>query len=167
MRACVDTLKNVPTPVVVRPATNDDADLRQVLDLDVDGVLVPHVETAEQVAAIVGAASAAGSATLIILESRLGIENAEAIAAVSGLDGIMVGPSDLSADIGVAGQLDHPSVRDSIERVFAIGLEMGLKVSPWREARTDAERDGMLVYLFADITTLADAAKAAVDAVRS
>ena len=44
---------------------------------------------------------------------------------------------------------------------------MGLKVSPWREARTDAERDGMLVYLFADITTLADAAKAAVDAVRS
>jgi hypothetical protein len=39
-------------------------------------------------------------------------------------------------------------------------------VSPWREARTDAERDGMLVYLFADITTLADAAKAAVDEVR-
>jgi len=167
MRACVDLLKDVPTPVVVRPATNDDADLRQVLDLGVDGVLVPHVETAEQVAAIVGAASAAGSATLIILESRLGIENGEAIAAVPGLDGIMVGPSDLSADIGVAGQLDHPSVRDSIERVFAIGLEMELKVSPWREARTDAERDGMLVYLFADITTLADAAKAAVDAVRS
>jgi 4-hydroxy-2-oxoheptanedioate aldolase len=166
MRACVDTLKAVPTPVVVRPATNGDADLRQVLDLGVDGVLVPHVETVEHAAAIVGAASAAGAATLVILESRLGIENAEAIAAVPGLDGIMVGPSDLSADLGVAGQLDHPSVRDRIERVFAIGLETGLKVSPWREARTDAERDGMLVYLFADVTTLAEAAKAAVDAVR-
>jgi 2-keto-3-deoxy-L-rhamnonate aldolase RhmA len=33
MRACVDTLKDVPTPVIVRPATNDDADLRHVLDL--------------------------------------------------------------------------------------------------------------------------------------
>jgi 4-hydroxy-2-oxoheptanedioate aldolase len=167
LRACVDALKAIPAIVAVRPATNGDADLRQVLELGVDGVVVPHVETAEQTAAIVAAASAARAATLVIVESRLGIDNAVEIAAVPGLDGIMVGPSDLSADLGVAGQIDHPSVREAIERVFAIGLETGLKVSPWRAPTTDAERDGMLVYAFADVMTLEDAAKAAVEQARA
>jgi hypothetical protein len=57
-------------------------------------------------------------------------------------------------------------VRDATEQVVAITLAAGLKTSLWREPRSDAERNGMLVYAFADVTTLADAAKAAVDAAR-
>jgi 4-hydroxy-2-oxoheptanedioate aldolase len=164
LRACVAALKAVPTPVVVRTRSNADDDVRQVLELGVDGLLVPHVETAEQTAALVQMAD--GAATIVILESRLGIQNAASIAEVAGLDGIMSGPSDLSHDLGVPGKVDHPTVRDAIEEVLAIALAAGLKASPWREPRSDAERDGMLVFVFADVMLLAAAVKSAVDAAR-
>jgi 2-keto-3-deoxy-L-rhamnonate aldolase RhmA len=44
LRACVAALKAVPTTVVVRSKSNATADVRDVLELDVDGLLVPHVE---------------------------------------------------------------------------------------------------------------------------
>jgi hypothetical protein len=50
---------------------------------------------------------------------------------------------------------------------MAIALAAGLKASPWREPRSDAERDGMLVFVFADVMLLADAARSAVNAARS
>jgi 2-keto-3-deoxy-L-rhamnonate aldolase RhmA len=77
------------------------------------------------------------------------------------------GPSDLSHDLGVPGQVDHPTVRDAVEEVMAIALAAGLKASLWREPRSDAERDGMLVFVFADVMLLAESAKAAVDAART
>ena len=164
LRACVAALKAVPTCVVVRTRSNADDDVRQVLELGVDGVLVPRVETAEQTAGLVRMAD--GAATIVILESRLGIQNAASIADVAGLDGIISGPSDLSHDLGVPGEIKHPTVRDAIEEVTAIALAAGLKASLWREPHSDAERDGMLVFVFADVMLLADAAKSAVDAAR-
>ena len=88
------------------------------------------------------------------------------IAEVAGLDGIVSGPSDLSHDLGVPDQVEHPKVRNAVDEVMAIALAAGLKASPWREPRSDAERDGMLVFVFADVMLLADAAKSAVDAAR-
>jgi 2-keto-3-deoxy-L-rhamnonate aldolase RhmA len=164
LRACVAALKAVPTPVVVRTRSNTDDELRRVLELGVDGLLVPRVETAEQAAALVRMAD--GAATIVILETRVGIQHAASIAEVAGLDGIVSGPSDLSHDLGVPDQVEHPKVRDAVEEVMAIALAAGLKASPWREPRSDAERDGMLVFIFADVMLLADAAKSAVDAAR-
>jgi len=164
LRACVAALKVVPIPVVVRTRSSADDDVRHVLELGVDALMVPRVETAAQTAALVRMAGSA--ATIVILESRLGIQNAASIAEVAGLDGIISGPSDLSHDLGVPGQVDHPSVRDAIEEVTAIALAAGLKASPWREPRSEAERDGMLVFVFADVVLLADAVKTAVDAAR-
>jgi 2-keto-3-deoxy-L-rhamnonate aldolase RhmA len=102
----------------------------------------------------------------VILETRAGIQNVASIAEVPGLGGIVSGPSDLSHDLGVPDQIEHPRVREAVEEVMAIALAAGLKASPWREPRSDAERDGMLVFVFADVMLLADATKSAVDAAR-
>jgi 2-keto-3-deoxy-L-rhamnonate aldolase RhmA len=146
LRACVDALKAVPMDVVVRPPTGSAEDVAAAAAVGADGLLVPHVETPEQAGAVVRAAHGAGAAAIVIVESALGVENAAAIAAVEGLDGIMIGPSDLSSDLGVAGQLDHPMVRDGIEHVAGCARAARVKASLWREPRTDAERDWLLVY---------------------
>ena len=51
----------------------------------------------------------------ILIESPLGIENIEAIAALPGVDLVGIGTNDLSAELGVAGQFAHPSVRQAHE----------------------------------------------------
>jgi 2-keto-3-deoxy-L-rhamnonate aldolase RhmA len=51
----------------------------------------------------------------ILVESPLGIERIEAIAALPGVDIVGIGTNDLSAELGVAGQYSHPSVRHAHE----------------------------------------------------
>lgn len=56
---------------------------------------------------------------LLQVESRAGIANAEAIAAVPGVDGVFIGPSDLAAAFGQIGQTTHPEVVAAIESGIA------------------------------------------------
>jgi 2-keto-3-deoxy-L-rhamnonate aldolase RhmA/catechol 2,3-dioxygenase-like lactoylglutathione lyase family enzyme len=167
MRTCAAALQEAGALVAVRPPTNGEDDIRAALALRVDGILVPHVESAGQAAAIVELAHAAGAAALVIVESALGVENAAAIATVPGLDGIMVGPGDLSADLGVPGQFEDERVRGGIEHVAEQAIAAGVKVSLWRTPRTDAERDALLVYGFSDTSILDEAARIAVERARS
>jgi 4-hydroxy-2-oxoheptanedioate aldolase len=53
------------------------------------------------------------------------LDNIEAIAAVDGVHGVFIGPSDLSASLGYVGQQDHPRVREAIEAAFACILKAG------------------------------------------
>jgi 4-hydroxy-2-oxoheptanedioate aldolase len=55
----------------------------------------------------------------ILIESPRGIENIEAIAALSGVDLVGIGTNDLSAELGVAGQYAHPSVRKALEAAIS------------------------------------------------
>ena len=55
----------------------------------------------------------------ILLESPRGIENAEAIAALPGVDIVGIGTNDLTAEMGVAGQFRHPDVRKAHESAIA------------------------------------------------
>ena len=55
----------------------------------------------------------------ILLESPRGIENAEAIAALPGVDIVGIGTNDLTAEMGVAGQFRHPDVRKAHENAIA------------------------------------------------
>lgn len=66
------------------------------------------------------ARQALNDATLLIvmIENRAALENVEAIAAVPGVDIVHVGSNDLATDLGVAGELTHPSVLAAIERVI-------------------------------------------------
>ena len=54
-----------------------------------------------------------------MLETAEGVENCEAIAAVDGVDVLLIGSGDLTTDLGIPGQVDHPQLRTAYERVAA------------------------------------------------
>jgi hypothetical protein len=58
----------------------------------------------------------AETAVIVMLETAEGIENCEAIAAVDGLDVLLIGSGDLTTDLGIPGQVNHPRLRAAYER---------------------------------------------------
>jgi|SRR5579859_6843526 len=112
------------------------------------GVVIPHVDTEEQARAMadafrfapLGHRSIGGAyphfgfasrpvdevvtgldkATMVIamIETPLAVENADRIAAVPGLDALLVGTNDLCLEMGIPGQLDHVRVRTALEAVL-------------------------------------------------
>jgi 2-dehydro-3-deoxyglucarate aldolase/4-hydroxy-2-oxoheptanedioate aldolase len=135
------------TPCLVRVPALDEAWIKRALDAGADGIIVPQVSTAEQAERAVrlahypprgtrglGTARAnryglglAGQldraweqVTVVVqAETAEAVRNIEAIARVPDLDAVFVGPFDLSASLGHAGDLDHPEVRVAIDRVAA------------------------------------------------
>lgn len=132
-----------PTHAVVRAASDDAVEIKHLLDLGAQTLLVPMVESAEQAASIVaatrypphgirgvGAALARASrwqqipgylatadeqiCTLVQVESRAGIQALADIARVPGVDGVFIGPADLAASLGHLGNPAHPEVQDAI-----------------------------------------------------
>jgi 4-hydroxy-2-oxoheptanedioate aldolase len=111
---------------LARVAYNEPWMINRVLDLGAAGVIVPLVSTAEQARRAVSACRypphgvrsygplraaltvgstdperlAAGALCFAMIETRPGLDNVEEIAAVRGLDGIYIGPSDLSLGLG-------------------------------------------------------------------
>lgn len=124
-----------------RIPAHDPAVIKRLLDSGADGIIAPTVETAEQARALAswcaypplgvrgfGVNRAQGygfdfesyvsgwndSFTCIAqVETVRGMENVEAILAVEGIHGIMIGPYDLSGSLGLPGQLDHPRVLEA------------------------------------------------------
>ena len=135
-----------PTDTIVRIPWNDPVRLKRVLDIGVDGVMVPMIDTAEEARELVeamryppegtrGIASgraaeygdrfteyvenANGSfATIAQIESEAGLENVEEIAAVDGIDALFVGPADMSGALDVFGQDDPQELVDAMDRVI-------------------------------------------------
>ncbi|HEY2951100.1 MAG TPA: HpcH/HpaI aldolase/citrate lyase family protein [Verrucomicrobiae bacterium] len=131
---------------VVRPAWNDMVLMKRLLDVGVQNLLVPYVQTAEEARAAVAATryppqgirgvavSHRGNrygrvqdyfkrsneeiCLVVQIETRLALRNIEAIAAIDGVDGLFIGPSDLAADLGHLGESSHPDVRAAIEDAF-------------------------------------------------
>jgi len=137
-----------PAHAIVRPPVGDPNLIKQLLDIGVQTLLVPMVETAEQAKALVAATryptagirgvggalirasrwnaipdyltKANAEICLIVqVESLTGIENLDAIAAVEGVDAVFIGPSDLAATMGHLGNPTHPSVLAVIEDALA------------------------------------------------
>jgi len=138
---------------VVRPAWNDPVLIKRILDIGVQSLLIPFVETAAAAAAAVAAtryppdgirgvstgsraagygrikdyprAAAAEICVLVQIETLKGVENIDAIAAVPGVDGVFVGPADLSASLGYLGDPLNPVVQETIGRVLAACRKAG------------------------------------------
>lgn len=141
---------------LVRVPSHDAHYISRVLDGGAAGVIVPHIETAAEAEAVVRAAlfaplgkrSVAGSGvamgyntyppdeicqrlnqrSLIVamLESEDGISNAEAIAAVPGIDMLLIGTNDLCAELGVQGQYEHPKIRAAYQTAAKACKKHGL-----------------------------------------
>jgi len=138
---------------LVRLSANDPVQIKRVMDAGAHGVIVPMVNSvvdAEQAVASVyyppkgkrsfGLARAQGygnkfqhyldrvsKETIIIVQVEHidAVNNLEAILAVEGVDGFMVGPYDLSGSLGVPGQFDHPLVKEAMGRIGTIGATSG------------------------------------------
>jgi 2-dehydro-3-deoxyglucarate aldolase len=156
------------TVPLVRLAWNDPIQAKAVMDSGAAGVIVPMVNTrADAELAVrsikyppegfrgVGLARAQGygqtfgeyvarantdSLLMVQIEHIEAVGNIEEIVSVPGIDGTYIGPYDLSASMGLAGQLDHPEVqaaqRKVLEATLARGLAAGIHlVHPDRAAR--------------------------------
>jgi 4-hydroxy-2-oxoheptanedioate aldolase len=67
---------------------------------------------------------------LVQIESRLGLDNLDAIVKTDGIDGVFIGPADLAAGLGFLGQIGHADVQSAIEkavkRIRALGKPAGI-----------------------------------------
>lgn len=78
--------------------------------------------------------------TMVQVESLRGVENAEAICEVTGLDAVFVGLADLSQSLGVPGELDHPTVLDAARKVLAVTRASGKASAMLVDTSEDAKR---------------------------
>jgi 4-hydroxy-2-oxoheptanedioate aldolase len=125
-----------PVPVLVRLGSHDEAQLARVLDAGVDGVIVPAVESAAQAEQLVQAAcfpprgrrsQGLARASLLgprdqplllpMVETRAGLDHLDDILGVDGVDGIFVGPYDLTLSLGHESVLEG-AVVSAIESVI-------------------------------------------------
>jgi len=144
------------TDCVVRLPALDEIAIKKTLDAGAAGLLVPQVNTAEQAELLVkwgryypdgsrglgfGRAQGYGlkvgeylenaNDTILLsvqAESAVAVENIESIVGVQGLDAILVGPYDLSASMGLPGQVDHPDVKAAIQHVAEVCFDANMPI---------------------------------------
>jgi 4-hydroxy-2-oxoheptanedioate aldolase len=120
---------------LVRVARNEPWAIGRALDLGAHGVIVPLVNDADEAAAAVAACRYAPTGVrswgvvrgepdpaplcLVMVETRLALDNLDSIARTPGLDGLYVGPSDLALGLGLqpTGVIEHPDVLEAISVV--------------------------------------------------
>jgi 2-keto-3-deoxy-L-rhamnonate aldolase RhmA len=140
---------------LVRVPSQSPFHISRVLDSGAAAVIVPHVETVEEVRALVRAAKYAplgsrGCAnnqpilnfrslpspvqnevlnreTMLIpmIETPGAVELAEEFLAVEGVDGILIGSNDLCSDYGIHGQYDNPIYQDAVTKIVLAGKKYG------------------------------------------
>jgi 4-hydroxy-2-oxoheptanedioate aldolase len=154
---CQAALSAGVAPMVRVPANSPEY-IQRVLDGGALGIIAPGVCSADEARAVVRAAkfaplgergaggvlphleyrsfptaeanAAINDATMVIVqfESAEAVEKAEEIAAVEGVNMVLIGVNDLLADMGLAGQLEHPKVRDAYARTIAACRKHGKHV---------------------------------------
>lgn len=152
---------------VVRPAWNDLVLIKGLLDIGAHNLLIPYVQTVEEARAAVAATryppkGIRGVAAfhrsnqfgrvsdyysriheelcvIVQIETSEALRNLDAIAALDGIDGLFIGPSDLAAALGHLGENNHPYVRkaieDAVKRIQKTGKAAGILAT----AEADAE----------------------------
>ncbi|MEM9098890.1 MAG: HpcH/HpaI aldolase/citrate lyase family protein [Pseudomonadota bacterium] len=131
-----------PAPVLCRPAWNDTVLIKRVLDIGIQSLIIPFVQSAEEAQAAVAATryppegvrgvaggsrashygrvpgyqqnAAAQIAVVVQIETRDAVDRIEEIAAVEGIDALFIGPADLAASMGHLGDIQHQDVQATI-----------------------------------------------------
>ncbi|KAH8647186.1 HpcH/HpaI aldolase [Xylariales sp. PMI_506] len=145
---CVAALYADIAPIV-RVPSNDSAYISRVLDGGALGVIIPHIRSVEDAQKAVHAAkfqplgsrsatsglphfqfrsvparaanAACNEATINIpmIETLEALELVDEIAAIDGVDSLLIGTNDLSAEMGIPGEFDHPRISEAYERTIA------------------------------------------------
>ncbi|HWL60490.1 MAG TPA: aldolase/citrate lyase family protein [Microbacteriaceae bacterium] len=198
LRECIAAVRSTPAKAVVRVAANEEHLIKTVLDLGADGVQVPNVRTAAEAERAVafarfapegtrgvgyGRASGHGTdiihyvgranretAVILMIESGSGVDAADAIAAVPGVDALVVGPADLAVDLGVGLGGDPAPLEEAYLRVLEAGRRQGVAVAVGggiEDARRWYDRGARVFLHFVDTLALAQVATSSVDATRA
>lgn len=181
------------TSAVVRPDWNDTVLIKRYLDIGAQSLLLPFVQNAVEAQAAVratryaplGVRGMGGSVrasnfgrirdyakgaqeelcVLVQVETREALDHLEEIAAVDGIDGVFIGPTDLSASLGHPGEPNHPEVRraidDAIRCIRAQGKAPGILMLDETRARECLELGALFVAVAMDLQILARGAEAA------
>ncbi|MFO7620928.1 MAG: aldolase/citrate lyase family protein [Bacteroidales bacterium] len=183
---------------IVRVPGNDEIWIKRVLDTGCDGIIIPMVNSAEEAEKIISASKyplegnrsvgvarahkygaefkeyvTDANSDLIIMpqiEHIKGVMNIDSILKVNGIDAIFIGPYDLSASMGLTGQVNHPEVRAAIDLIKSKCRETGLPyaifgASP--EAMEQEFRDGCrFLVCGVDLMILSEALRVMLDRLR-
>lgn len=175
-------------PPIVRIPSPDPYEASKVLDAGAAGVMAPYIETVEQVKALHGAVKlrpikgqrlqrmldgepvapklanylqrTAGENILIInVESKPAMDNLDEILKVEGLDGVLIGPHDLSCSLDVPEEYESPvfdaAVRTIIKKTRAAGVAAGIQTMENIEQTVSWAEEGMnLILQSADIAAM-------------
>jgi 4-hydroxy-2-oxoheptanedioate aldolase len=186
---------------LVRLAGHDPQAAGRYLALGADGIVVPHVATAEQARILARAmdypptgnrglgalvhratrygtdldahlkAPRAGVCLLLIIESALGVANVEDIVAVEGVDGVFIGPSNLTADLGSVRDYAQPAYAPALARIeqaaAARGKVFGTAPHPGLPLEALIARGHRLLILGTDLPLIREAMSAQVAKARS
>jgi 2-dehydro-3-deoxyglucarate aldolase len=161
-------LKDSVSAPVVRPSWNNPVELKRLLDGGFYNFLIPFVESAEEAMRAVAATryppkgfrgvSVAQRSNrygtvpgyfegvneqicvMVQIESGKGVAAAAEIAAVDGVDGLFVGPSDLAAGLGHLGNANHAEVQDAMAKIFKVAKAAGKPVGILAGVEADARR---------------------------
>lgn len=182
------------TPIV-RPPWNDMVTFKRLLDIGVQTLLVPYIQSAEEARNAVsytrypphGVRGYAGAprashygrvkgyaqrsaeeiCVLLQVETIEGLKNIEEIADVEGVDGVFIGPGDLSAALGHLGNPKHPEVLkvidEAIARIQARGKAAGILTGDETLAKHYVAQGCLFVAVGADQNVLRDSAQALAD----
>jgi 4-hydroxy-2-oxoheptanedioate aldolase len=181
------------TPMV-RPAWNDPVLIKRLLDAGVQTLLVPFVRNAEEATRAVAATrypplGIRGVATghranrygrvadyfsrvhdelcvVVQIETRGALAELEAMAAVPGVDALLIGPSDLSADFGHLGNPGHPEVQSAIVEAVVRAARIKKPLGIFAPVEADARRYLGLSVDFAIVGTDASVLRRGADGLR-
>ncbi|MDH0493974.1 aldolase/citrate lyase family protein [Comamonas aquatica] len=181
-----------PTQAVVRPAWNDKVMIKRYLDIGAQTLLLPFVQNADEARAAVqavryapdGVRGMGGSmrasnfgrdaeyvrraheeiCLLVQVETREALVNLEEIAQVDGVDGVFIGPADLSASLGYAGHSTHPDmtfiIDDALQRIRGCGKAPGILVTQPERVQTCLHQGALFVAVGMDMLLLRQGADA-------
>ncbi|MGD7789321.1 HpcH/HpaI aldolase family protein [Propionibacteriaceae bacterium Y1700] len=188
VQAQLQVAAGYPVTTVVRVPSGDPVIIKRVLDLGAQNLLVPMVSSAADAEAAVAAVRyppkgqrGVGSALarsarwgrvddyltdaddhvslLVQVETVAGVDHAGEIAAVDGVNGVFVGPSDLAASMGLLGQQTHPDVTAAVLRTFeavrAAGTFVGVNAFDPDAAQAYVDAGANFLAVSADVTLVA------------
>lgn len=161
---------------LVRTRSPAFADVGRPLDLGASGVIVPNVRDAGHAREVVAASryAPAGARSIgrlsggvdrplviVMVESATALDDLDAVLAVEGLDGVYVGPGDLSLSLGLVGDDCRDDLRgvlsSIVARAGAVGVPVGVHAYSGEEAACYAAEGATIVTVAVDAASLGDA----------
>ncbi len=186
---------------IVRIPNPDPYEASKAMDAGAVGIVAPYLESPEQIRDLVGATKYrplkgkrlqeilnseigpgrelsdylekynAGNVCIANIESLPALDRLDDMLAVAGLDGVFIGPHDLSCSLGLPEQYNHPQFKEALSEIIRKSREhhlaVGVHFPNWPEYQVEYVRAGANIVIHsADITLFARQLKQDLDDIR-